>query len=273
MSKFHNRTRSAPSIPAKLWRTGKPYLIPVYYLMLTSELAREGINNSGSYRFADHIYAGIPKGRMGIGWLLDAVLLRLKSATSLRARYLFAKEEILRAINEKHATQVDVLAVPCGLARELFEIAEDLSDDTPTRKEQVRFYGVDLDDELIDKLEDRAQDTQHNITFVSGDALSHEVYDREFDVILSTGFTEFLPDEQVIAFFRLAKGNLKPGGKLITTALQRHRLSDYLLRNIADLQTNYRSEDELRALIDAAGFDHVSSHQDKNRLQTMLVAS
>ena len=53
---LHNRTRTSESIPRKLLREGKLHLLPIYALMRTSDLAREGIENSGSYRFADHVY-------------------------------------------------------------------------------------------------------------------------------------------------------------------------------------------------------------------------
>ena len=56
MSALHNRTCTSASIPRKLLREGKLHLLPVYALMRTSDLAREGIENSGSYRFADHVY-------------------------------------------------------------------------------------------------------------------------------------------------------------------------------------------------------------------------
>src|SRR3989304_2967697 len=80
MSEFYNKTRRSASVPAKLMREGKWYLLPVYYFMLTSYLAREGVANSGSYQFADHIYANQPRGSFFVGKVLDAILLNLKSA-------------------------------------------------------------------------------------------------------------------------------------------------------------------------------------------------
>ena len=50
-----SRTRVSTSIPGRLLRQGKLHLLPVYALMRTSDLAREGIANSGSDRFADHV--------------------------------------------------------------------------------------------------------------------------------------------------------------------------------------------------------------------------
>ncbi|MDQ6885128.1 MAG: hypothetical protein M3077_12995, partial [Candidatus Dormibacteraeota bacterium] len=112
MSTFHNRTRRAASIPGRLVREGKLYLLPVYYLGLTTELGKEAIENSGSYDFADHIYGNRPAGRFLVGYLLDAVFLNLKSARALRSRYRYARSEIQRLIAER-ADAVDVLAVPC----------------------------------------------------------------------------------------------------------------------------------------------------------------
>src|SRR3989344_7382058 len=96
MSTFHNRTRAAPSIPKKLWSEGRWYLLPVYYLLITSHLAYEGIQHSGSYRFADHIYEGRPKGRLGIGKVLDRFFLGLPSARAFRYRYEKVHEDLAK---------------------------------------------------------------------------------------------------------------------------------------------------------------------------------
>ena len=69
-----NRTRRSESIPKRLVAEGKYHLLPVYALLTTSDLAREGIRNSGSFRFADHIYRNEPSGRYGFGRVLDRVL-------------------------------------------------------------------------------------------------------------------------------------------------------------------------------------------------------
>lgn len=272
MSRFYNRTRSTGSIPRKLLHDGNPHLIPLYYLLRTSELAREGIENSGSYRFADHIYAASPRGRYVIGLMLDAVLLRLKSARALRARYIHAMEELRPLVLTAHGEgrRMDVLAVPCGLGRELFERAAGLEADGVS---PVRFHGLDLDADLIERLRRATLEGGPALSFHAGDALRAADYPGTFDVILSTGLTEFLTDDEVVRFYRVVLGRLKPGGRLITSALDRHTLSDFLLRNLAELHTHYRTEAQLRACAEAAGFRDVATYQDRTRLQTMLIAT
>lgn len=271
MSEFHNRTRQSVSIPHKLLREGKFYLLPIYYLLLTSELAREGIENSGSYRFADHIYANKPQGRLVIGRLIDALLLRLPSSRSLRARYLHAKDELREFIRARRGSAIAILSVPSGLARELFEVAADpalVSGETATK---VHWHGLDLDAGLIDRLGHRAQALGYPMQFRAGNALEETAFgpDQSYDMIISTGFTEFLNDEETVHFYSIVYRKLKPSGWFYTSGMLPHRFSVYLMEHIAELHAAYRSEQHLRELMQAAGFRAVRSYRDA--LQTLLI--
>ena len=271
MSIFYNRTRRSRSIALRLLREGQIHLLPVYYLFRTSELGREGIDHSGSYRFADHIYEGKAVGRFGIGRVLDAVLLRLKSAEAMRARYVAAKRELRRYIDERASgdTPLTLLAVPCGLARELFEIANELDAQRSSATGHVRLVGLDLDAHLIERLEARSNPTR--LMFRVGDALHPEAYPSSYDAVLSTGLTEFLTDEQTLAFYRLVLAHLNPGGRFITSGMARHAGLDYLLRHLAELHTHYRSAADLQGLARAAGFQDVTTYHAGNDLQTILI--
>ncbi|MEX0909830.1 MAG: class I SAM-dependent methyltransferase [Candidatus Paceibacterota bacterium] len=272
MPKFHNKTRQAPSIPRKLLKESKFYLLPIYYLLLTSELAREGIKNSGSYNFADHIYGNKPKGNFIIGKILDSVLLNLKSARSLRSRYIHAKEEIYNLIaNVEHQESIDILAVPCGLGRELFEVAHELQIANHSFYKRIRWHGIDLDHELIEVLKKKNEDYKHQMFFWQGDALNQETYrkNNKFDMIINTGLTEFLSDVDTLRFYKIAHSNLKQGGIFFTSGMRPHRISEYLMKNIAELYTHYRSEDSLKSLARKAGFKTIGTYQ--NELQTILI--
>lgn len=272
MSEFYNKTRRSASIPDKLRREGKWYLLPVYYFMLTSYLAREGVANSGSYQFADHIYANRPRGRFIAGKVLDAILLNLKSARSMRARYIHAKEEIYKFLPlVRHDGPIDILSVPSGLAREFFEAADELEKMTHPQYQRIRWHGIDLDSHLIDILNTKKDGYKHAMNFIVADAFDTEIYQRcdHYDMIICTGFTEFLDDEHTVRFYKIAHDNLKQGGVFFTSGMTVHRLSDYLLKNLAELYTHYRSEEELRALARRAGFENIHSYRDE--LQTILI--
>jgi len=268
MSRFYNRTRRSASIPRSLVRSGRVALLPLYYAARCSDLAREAIEHSGSAQFADHIYANRPSGRFGIGALLDALFLSLPSARAFRTRYVYARRALERLLGERDGQRpTAVLAVPCGLARELFDVA-------PQAGPAVQLHGMDLDAELVDQLRRRAADRPAMHFFV-GDALSPAAYPPgiRYDMIISLGFTEFLDDESAARFFAIAASKLADGGAFVTSGLRRHGLSDFFLRQVAELDARYRGDAELRRLAQAAGFTRVATEQDKTGLLTTLVGS
>src|SRR5262245_17428381 len=81
-----NQTRRTADLVAKFKDEGRWHLVALYHLLQWSDLAREGIAHSGSYRFADHLYRGEPSGRGWAGRTLDRLLLNLPAARGMRTR-------------------------------------------------------------------------------------------------------------------------------------------------------------------------------------------
>lgn len=268
MDRFYNRTRSVPSIPAKLRSDGKGHLVPLYHLLRLSDLAREGMENSGSYRFADHVYAGRAGGRLGVGLALDWLLLRLPSARALRERCVQARAAITSRVGARPARTVRVLSAPCGLAREFFEAHDELDG---AARHRLECFGLDLDAELVAVLGARVAREGRPFEFVRGDAFDPDAYPPgRFDLIISTGFTEFLDDEETVRHYAILRDKLARGGTLLASGMERHALSDYLLRHLADLHTHYRDADRLRELCRQAGFD--SLRHRRFGLQSIVLA-
>lgn len=266
-----NRTRRSESIPRRLVAEHKYHLLPVYALLTTSDLAREGIRNSGSFRFADHIYRNEPSGRYGVGKALDRILLGLRGARSMRSRFLHSRREILRAIDDSKDREMTVVSVPSGIARDMYDVAETLRRTHHPRYGHVRFVGIDLDPEPL--ILSRELTREHGcFEFYRADALQNGAIPGGADVIVSLGFGEFLADGILFDFYRRCLIALKPGGRFITSAMSRDRISDYLARELAELHTHYRSTEELRVLLSSAGFTGIRMTKDKLGLQTLAVA-
>jgi SAM-dependent methyltransferase len=276
-ARFVNRTRRSPSIPRKLIRERKVHLLPLYALLLGSDLAREGVAHSGSYRFADHLYRAVPSGRWGVGTLLDALLLRLPSARSFRSRYVHARDAAVH-VARRRAGQggqggVRVLSVPCGVARELADAAALLRDAYPSVYPRVEWTGLDLDPDALalsaGLIRERGLE---RFTFRCGDALDPGAYPERQDLVTCTGLGEFLADDELVRLYAHCRAALREGGWLVTSATRRHRLSDYLLRNLGELRAHYREGDDLRRLLGRAGFRHVHAWRDILGYQTLAVA-
>jgi SAM-dependent methyltransferase len=278
VTRLHNKTRTSESIPRKLLREGKLHLLPIYALMRTSDLAREGIENSGSYRFADHVYRNRASGRFGVGRALDAVLLRMRGARSMRNRFQHTQDEIVAAARavEARATPGDtspfrVLCIPCGIARDLVLAAELIARELPDVYRRSTFFGVDLDPEPLALSRELAPPDEHFV-FTQGDALDASAYPAQLDVIVSTGLGEFMDDELLVQFYRNCHERLRPGGVFVTSGMQPDRIADYLMRQLAELHTHYRRGDELVRWLRIAGFHEASTRQDEVGLQTLVSA-
>jgi cyclopropane fatty-acyl-phospholipid synthase-like methyltransferase len=141
----------------------------------------------------------------------------------------------------------------------------------PDLYDRVEFIGIDLDPEALE-LSRRLTRDYYTFDFRCADALAPETLPHGVDIIVSLGFGEFLPDDVLLAFYRRALASLNAGGRFITSAMNRDRISDYLARELAELHTHYRSTEQLTDLLKSAGFEKIRTARDSVGLQTLAVA-
>ena len=276
-ARLHNRTRQSASIPRTLLRRGQVLALPLYYTLRLSDLAREGIDHSGSHRFADHIYRNEPSGRGSVGRWLDARLLSLPAVRSFRSRYLAARDEVARVVLERLRIGGDepirVLSVPCGIPRELADAATEIRRQYGDLPDRVEFHGIDLD---ADVLQDACAFAQgrglRGFRAHQGDALSASTYPGSMSCITCTGLGEFLDDAELSCLYGLCYHALEPGGLFITSGMQSQRLSEYLLR-LAEIRTQYRRPDDLMRIMRPWPFRDVRVRVDSVGLQTIVTAT
>lgn len=272
MTEFFNRTRRSTSIPIKLLKRGRVLEIPVYFALRLSDLGREGIDNSGSFRFADHIYRGEPSGRGWLGRWLDGRLLSLPSARSFRNRYLAAAAEVTGFLASRPDRPIAILSAPCGIPRELVAGARDFTERHDGSLDGVTLHGLDLDPDVLDRAAAfaAAEGVTHFVTH-HGDALAQSTYPSSVDFISCTGFGEFLDDGQLEALYRIFFAVLRPGGVLTTSSMRRHWVSEYFLR-LAELTTHYRTAADLERIVRRLPFREIRTRSDDVGLQTILTA-
>jgi len=269
MNTFYNRTRISP-ISQELVRHGRLLKLAIYYLLRTSDLAREGLEDGGSYRFADHIYRGLPSGRNVFGCWLDARLLAMPTVRSFRNRYLTACSELSAFLQHHAARQLDILSVPSGIPRELMDAAERFRARGGSLA-KVQFHVLDLDFQVLSAARQATHERDIALHLHHGDAFDVSAYGGHFDYISSTGFGEFLDDAQLLRLLWIFHDLLRPHGALFTSAMCRRWFSDYLLR-LADLKVHYRSAVELATLAARAGFQSPETWIDELGIQSFLRA-
>ena len=271
-----NLTRCSPSIPRRLVREGALHLLPLYYALRLSDLAREGIEHSGSYRFADHIYRGTPSGRTAVGRWIDRRLLAMPAARAFRRRYEHAQDVVRRALEALPAggEPLRVLAVPCGIPRDILDLARTLRRERPNLLARLEYHGLDIDPQLLDLARTLMHQTAVASThFHPGNALIRGDYPGTgFHVIVSTGLGEFLRDEELAGFYTIVYDRLEPGGTFCTSATARDERSETLLR-LGELVTQYRRADEVENLLRQVPWKRLELRVDHSGLQTFVTAT
>lgn len=273
----NNRTRLSKSIPRTLLRNGNLHLLPVYHIMCLSDLGREGIRNSGSYYFADHIYKSEPSGASFIGKWLDAKFLAMPATQAFRLRYKKSQLAI-RATFERLASQIhgslNLLSVPCGIPRDLTELCDAWSTDNPELLARIKYHGMDLDPALLKIAEEFTRDCSlESISYYHGNALNTDDYPPDpIHMVVSTGLGEFLADEELAVFYRNVFDKLEPGGSFYTSATNLEEKSDRLMSSF-ELYTNYRDETKLRAILEQSQWSTLEFERDSTGLQTFVIAT
>jgi SAM-dependent methyltransferase len=270
-----NATRQSASIPGKLLREGALHLLPVYYLLTLSDLAREGIANSGSFRFADHIYAGLASGRTPLGRFLDRRLLAMPAACAFRRRYQRAQSAIRHALESAPADvfPLRVLAVPCGIPRDMTELAATLHREDPALVARIEYHAMDIDPSVLRLAQSVIGDSPlAGAYFHCGDALSATDYPPvAFHAVVSTGLGDFLDDAELGMLFANVYRALEPGGTFYTSASARDPRSDVLLRMV-ELLPHYRTADQLATILRGFKWRALGLEVDETGLQTFVVA-
>jgi hypothetical protein len=239
------------------------------------DLGREGIEHSGSFRFADHIYRGTPSGRTMLGRWIDARLLALPAAQAFRRRCEQA-QHVLRFVLESgraNARPLRVLAVPCGVPRDIIDLSRTLRAENPVLLSQVEYHGIDIDYRAL-AIASRltAQCSLPSVHYHLGDALNRDDYPRlKFDVVISTGLGEFLRDDELAMFYAHVYDVMESGATFYTSATARDDRSDILLR-MAELTTNYREPGEVESILRSLPWKRLVLARDPTGLQTFVTA-
>ncbi len=271
----HNRTRRARSITRKLLRAGQLHLLPAYYVAMLSDLGREGIINSGSYRFADHIYRMEPSGRGALGRWIDKKFLHMPAPLAFHLRYKRAQTAMRAALESFPSSEnpLRVLALPCGLPRDLTELAATLARENPALLARLEYHGMDIDPELLKLAEAFTADCRvPRRIFHQGNALLAADYPPAgFHGIVSTGLGEFLKTPELELFYRNIHAILLPGGTFYTSATRYEKRSEVFLRAF-DLITQYRTTEDLESIFSRLPWKRLTLTQDNSGLQTFVVA-
>ena len=278
ISRPANRTRRTHDLAGKLRHEKRYGFLVLYHLLRLSDLGREGIERSGSYRFADHVYANRASGRGLVGRMIDRILLGLPATRAMRQRCFQSAVAMRQAFREHCATReagpFRVLTVPCGLPRDVCEFVDSIEMTNSKTPPPIEYTGMDLDHEVIAAARDfLAHSAVPTARWIEGDALSWEAWPgaEPFHFVASTGLGEFLDDTQLAQLYANIHRSLAPEGVFFTSATAFERRSDAMLRAF-ELHTHYRTQAGIESLLAPLGWRDLHFTHDQTGLQTFVQA-
>ena len=162
-----------------------------------------------------------------------------------------------------------MLAVPCGIPRDISELVQ--SD--PALGERIRYVGMDLDSVVLFAAQSHlAGTTLRSTEWLEGDALRAEAYPPgHFDLVVSTGLGEFLDDAKLAVFYRHIFEALDKDGVFFTSATAFEPRSHFLMKTF-ELEAQYRSREQMQALLGVLPWQTLELESDSTGLQTFVRA-
>jgi SAM-dependent methyltransferase len=235
------------------------------------ELGRFFIKNQGalSGHWTYYIILGFTEAP-SLHPLEEAIITTAPSVLATRQRFHIFQSLLQKNIQSNTVT----CSVPCGVMADLLTL------DLPETVENVRFIGIDLDQASLDLAQDLAtsKGKHQSCQFFRENAWDlASNHPAEFDLITTNGLNIYeADDDKVTDLYKALRTALKPGGKLIGSALslpQEWDMSKIDL-NALDLQraifiqilqatwSNFRSVNQTTQQLNTAGFDTVEIHWD-----------
>jgi ubiquinone/menaquinone biosynthesis C-methylase UbiE len=231
-------------------------------------MGKEVFLNHASAEFLDLSYRNQPEGKFIIGKIIDKYLLNHPLAKAGRNRLAIVQETLMQLI-EKWPPQkeVTILSLPCGYARDLIGVLEDIKD------RNVRAYGLDLGEKAVEVASERAKEKGiEKISFHLGDALCPESYPIQSpDIISSIGLAEYLSYEDMIKFYKQLHSVLGEDGYLLASYTG-HYPNERIALEISGLIINLLDKPEVEEVFSQLPFSDVKIWHEPEKIHTMILA-
>lgn len=241
------------------------------------ELGRFLLKNNGAWSgfWTDYIITGHDLSQVEHP-LEKQLLTEFHFVLTTRERYHIFQQQLQTMVDSNS----QICDVPCGL----MSCSLDLTFASSIKN--ISYVGFDLDESIFDLAKLKAASLQRNAEFYKRDAWQLNV-SNEFDILTSNGLNIYEPsNELVIELYQQFYDALKPGGKLITSALTlppgQTKPSEWDMQQINQpaLETafsvffdvlgsswaSFRTSDETKQQLKQAGFKNIKTHWDRQKI-------
>ncbi len=222
---------------------------PLSQILLMDPYARRAFEKPRGYAgdavMLDYIYRPTQSSLDGLASVIHEATTTLPNAKSILWRQDYLAHLINRTMISRETAEV--LSVASGHMRELDRL-RDITKDT-----NVRFTALDQDAASISE----AQTTYREYAILGetksfASLIRERVVAKRYDLIYSAGLFDYLQDSTAVALIKAMFARLEPGGVLSIANFTRDSHGRGFMAGFMDWCLNYRNEEDLRSLADAA---------------------
>jgi CRP-like cAMP-binding protein len=231
---------------------------------------------AGDYWTIQLMQRSEPQGAGRLGPLIDNWFLGIPSVRAVRNRQARMTELIGQVASALGEAPCAVTSVASGPAEELFELFR--ASEAPF----VTATCLDIDPEALSYCRTVSDHlgVGDRMTLIQENAVHLALGKRELNLplqnlIYSVGLTEYLEDDLVVPLLKWVRGHLMPGGSVVLGNFNASCPDRAFNEHILEWHLIYRTPDDLRRVMQAAGFSasEVRVESDETGVQLLAIAS
>ena len=242
-------------------------------LLMLSNLGRRSASGEAAtgYNF-DYMYENKAHGFLGIGFLIDKILLSLPAVQATRNRRINIVKILSNEIqnNKIKGKTTRILDLACGAGRYLNDIAKVYPHD------KVEIIGVDLDNkslELAKSLSEKESIAKDRVRFIKGNVFKLSVLKKlgrqiewRPNVVIASGLTVYINDEKVTTILKQIYEGLDQDGLVLIDSQESNPSRKLMEKSMKTKEgawvLYYRPSEQWRQWLNEFGFRDIVVSRD-----------
>jgi alpha-beta hydrolase superfamily lysophospholipase/phosphatidylglycerophosphate synthase/SAM-dependent methyltransferase len=228
----------------------------------------------------DYVYANRPRGRWGLGWVIDRNYLNSIGWRGIRTRRENLQQLLRRSIEQQcqAGQRIHILDIACGAGRYVLETMRSLPPEARATALLRDYQQVNVDAARALAAELGLADAAQVTTGDAFDRGSLAGLDPKPTIAIVSGLYELFPENEPLrrSLAGLADA-VEPGGYLIYTCQPWHPQVEFIARVLTNREgqpwvMRRRTQAEMDALVRAAGFEKMDQFIDRWGIFTVSLA-
>lgn len=212
---------------------------------------------AGDFQTIQDMYNGTPKGNSGLGRLIDQMIMTNPACTAVQNRRILLSKVIKETVTEQNGKPTRITSFASGPAREIFDVAEQLTED-----DVVKANLIDIDIEalaFVNSLREKSNSKlniklhNENLIYLSNGRRQLNLMPQH--LIYSIGLIDYFEDKLVIKLLDYAYDLLEKGGQIVLGNFHDTNPIKPAMDHLLQWKLIHRTEEDMNRLFSQSKFE------------------